>query len=129
MASDDESVEKLETNLDSGPRITEKEKKAKKSDLEFHFRSKVRLLKAISRRVITACSDNDASLVDLEELNCEYSSCLDSVHTVFSELALFCGSLVDQSIVSSLEKIDDDSLYFTARIQNSIKLAKSKSQK
>ena len=76
MASDDESVERLDTNLDSSFRLTEKEKKAKKSDLEFNFRSKVRLLKAISRRVITACSDNDASLVDLEELNGEYSSCL-----------------------------------------------------
>ena len=61
-------------------------------------------------------------------MNGEYSSCLNSVHTVFDELASFCGSLVDQSIVSSLEKIDDDSLDFTARIQNSIKLAKSKSQ-
>ena len=127
MASDDESVERLDTNLDSSLRLTEKEKKAKKSDLEFNFRSKVRLLKAISRRVITACSDDDSSLVDLEFLNREYNSCLDLVHARFDELVSFCGSSVDPLLVSSLEKIDDDSLEFVTRIQASVKAAKSRS--
>ena len=117
MASDDELSEKVEAKLDSSPpRLTERERKAKKSDLERSFRVEVRSLKAISRRLLTACSDDESSLVVLEELNREYNSCLNSVHAVFDKLASFSGSLVDQSIVSSLEKIDDYSLDFTVRI-------------
>ena len=124
MASDDESVK---TRLVSTPpRLSEKERKAKKIELEFVFRSEVRSLKAISRRVITACSDDDSSLVDLEDLNREYNTCLNVVHTRFDELASFCGSLIDPSFASALEKIDDDSLDFVNRIQSSIKAAKSK---
>ena len=75
--------------ISTPPRLSEKEKKAKKSELEFVFRSEVRSLKAISRRVITACSDNESSLVDLENLNSEYNTCLNLVHTRFDELASF----------------------------------------
>ena len=130
MASDDESVTsvKMSVKLDSDPpRLTVKEKKAKKAELEFLFRSEVRSLKAISRRVLTACSDDDASLVDLEDLSREYNSCLNVVHARFDELSSFCDGLVDPLLVSSLEKVDDDSLEFIARIQSSIKAAKSKS--
>ena len=70
MANDEESVTsvKMSVKLDSDPsRLTVKEKKARKAKLEFVFRSEVRLLKAISRRVLTAYSDDDASLVDLED--------------------------------------------------------------
>ena len=124
MASDDESVEiKLAS---TPPRLSEKERKAKKIELEFVFRSEVRSLKAISRRVITACSDDDSSLVDLENLNREFNSCLNAVHARFDELASFCGSSVDPSLVLSLKKVDDDSLEFVGRIQSSIKVAKSK---
>ena len=48
------------------------------------------------------------------------------VHTRFDELASFCGSSVDPLLVSSLEKIDDDSLEFVTRIQASVKAAKSR---
>ena len=89
------------------------------------FRSEVRSLKAISRRVLTACSDDDASLVELEDLSREYNSCLNVVHSRFNELSSFCDGLVDSSLVSSLEKVGDDSLEFVTRIQSSIKAAKS----
>ena len=59
MASHDESVEiKLAS---SPPRLSENEKKTRKIELEFILRGEVRSLKAISRRVITACSDYDSS--------------------------------------------------------------------
>ena len=124
MASDDESVQTR--IISTPPCLSEKEKKAKKSELEFVFRSEVRSLKAISRRVITACSNNDSRLADLENLKSEYNTCLNLVHTRFDELASFCGSSVDSSLVSSLEKVDDDSLEFIARIQASIKAAQSR---
>ena len=129
MASDDESVTSVKTSikLDSDPpRLTEKEKRLKKGDLERSFRVETRSLKDISRRLLTACSDDDASLVDLDHLNREYNSCLKSVHSRFDELSSFCGGLVDPILVASLEKIDDDSLEFVSRIQSSIKAAKSK---
>ena len=125
MVSDDESVQTR--IISTPPRLSEKEKKAKKSELEFVFRSEVRSLKAISRRILTACSDDDASLVDLEDLSREYNSCLNVVHARFDELSSFCDGLVDPLLVSSLEKVGDDSLEFVARIQSSIKAAKSKS--
>ena len=131
MASDDESVTSVKTSikLDSDPpRLTEKEKRLRKGDLERSFCVETRSLKDISRRLLTAFSDDDASLVDLDNLNREYNSCLKSVHSRFDELSSFCGGLVDPILVASLEKIDDDSLDFIPRIQNSIKLAKSKSQ-
>ena len=78
--------------------------------------------------MFTACSGDESSLVELEELNRENNSCLNLVHTRFEELSSFCGSIIDPSCVASLEKIDDDSLDFIARIQNSIQLSKSKSQ-
>ena len=65
MASDDESVA---TNFDVPPRLTKKDKKARTSELEFVFRTEVRSLNAISRRVITACLDEDSILVDLEDV-------------------------------------------------------------
>ena len=55
MASDDESVmpNKMSVKLDSDPpRLTVKDKKAKKAELEFVFRSEVRSLKAISRHLL-----------------------------------------------------------------------------
>ena len=131
MASDDESVTSVKTSikLDSDPpRLTEKEKRLRKGDLERSFRVETRSLKDVSRRLLTACSDDDASLVDLDHLNREYNSSLKSVHSRFDELSSFCGGLVDPILVASLEKIDDDSLDFVPRIQNSIKLAKLKSQ-
>ena len=131
MASDDESVTSVKTSikLDSDPpRLTEKEKRLRKGDFERSFRVETRSLEDISRRLLTACSDDDASLVDLDHLNREYNSSLKSVHSRFDELSSFCGGLVDPILVASLEKIDDDSLDFVPRIQNSIKLAKLKSQ-
>ena len=88
MASDDESVTSVKLNSDP-PRLTVKEKKAKRAELEFVFRSEIRSLKAISRRVITACSDDDSSLVDLKDLSRENNSCLNAVHARFDELASF----------------------------------------
>ena len=76
MASDNESVTsiKMSVKLDSDPpRLTVKDKKTRKAELEFVFRSEVRSLKAISRRILTACLDDDASLVDLEDLSREYN--------------------------------------------------------
>ena len=129
MASDDESEKVVETKLDSiPPRLTEKDRKTRKSELERNFRADVRSLKAISRRLLTACSGDESSVAELEELNREYNSCLNVVHTRFDELSAFCDKLIDQLCVASLEKIDDDSLDFVARIQRSIQLSKSKSQ-
>ena len=103
MASDDESVKiKL---VSTPPRLSEKEKKAKKIELEFIFRTEVRSIKAISSQVITACSDDDSSLVDREDLSREFNSCLNAVHARFDELASFCGSLIDPSFASTLEKM------------------------
>ena len=59
MASDDESVTSVKTSikLDSDPpRLTEKEKRLRKGDLERSFRVEIRSLKDISRRLLTACS-------------------------------------------------------------------------
>ena len=96
MASDDESEKVVETKLDSiPPRLTEKDRKTRKSELERNFRADVRSLKAISRRLLTACSGDESSVAELEELNREYNSCLNVVHTRFDELSTFCGSSID----------------------------------
>ena len=74
--------------------------------------------------MLTTCSDDDASFVDLNNLNREYNLCLKLGR--FDEFSSFCGGLVDPIHVAPLEKIDDDSLEFVSRIQSSIKAPKSK---